>query len=258
MVDAFFHLMLTGKMGRELYTQKSITGGIIDIDKPSRRIIMNWSALDELDFDNDIITTNAYNKTVKERGPEGADLVYWLTDHWATTDNIAGKVQSLTIVNKYLQAVGVASNTRKGNDVLELYMDGIIKQHSVGFAPTRVENAKEHRLIHEVLLFEGSSVLWGANENTPTVSVGKSLFTLDECSDELDTLMKAWKNGKYTDETFGLLEIRIEQVKKAYNDLIVAPPKSTQQLAPSTDTQVTKDSDAEVIKSLNNIKNLLQ
>jgi len=245
-------------MAKELFTTKTMLGGVVDVDTTGRRVVMNWSALDELDYDNDIITTNAYNKTLKERGPQGADLIYWLTDHWATTDNIAGKVQSLDIVGKHLQAVGTASNTRKGNDVLQLYMDGIIKQHSVGFAPTRVENAKEHRLIHEVLLFEGSSVLWGANENTATVSVGKSLLTLDECSDELDTLLKAWKNGKYTDETFGLLEIRIEQVKKAYTDLIAAPSRDTRQIAPSIDTQSEKEMDAELIKSLNGLKEILK
>lgn len=213
---------------------------------------MNWSALGELDYDNDIITSNAYSKTLKERGPSGADLVYWITDHYPSIDNIAGKVQSLSVVGNHLQAIGIASNTTKGNDVLQLYVDGIIKQHSVGFRPTRVENAKDHRLIHEVILYEGSSVLWGANENTGTVSVGKSLVTAEECSEELDLLLKAWKNGKYTDETFGLIEIRIEQVKKAYNDLLAAPPSGTQPLAPSDDTRV-KEIDAEEIKTV--IKN---
>lgn len=244
-------------MAKELFETKDITGGIVDIDTTGRRVIMNWSALDELDYDDDIIATGAYNKTIKERGPQGADLIYWLTDHWADTDHVAGKLTSLEIVGKHLQAIGTASNTRKGNDIFQLYLDGIIKQHSVGFSPTRVEKGDGHRRILEVLLFEGSSVLWGANENTGTVSVGKSLMSLSECSDELDVLLKAWKNGKYSDETFGLLEIRIEQVKKAYTSLIPAPQNSTQELAPSIDTQ-EKEREAELIKSLSNIKNLLK
>lgn len=220
-----------------LLVEKTITGGVVDVDSTGRRVVMNWSATDQVDFDNDLITPKAYAKTISERGPSGAGLIYWLTDHYPVTDNIAGKLDSISMEGKYLQAIGIASNTTKGNDVLQLYLDGIIKQHSVGFVPVRTENAKDHRIIHEVMLFEGSSVLWGANIDTSTVSVGKSLLSADECADELDKLLKAWRNGTYTDDTFGLLEIRIKQIQKHYSDLLAAPPMGTQQPAPSDDTR---------------------
>lgn len=230
--------------------EKSISGGVVDVDKSSRRIVMNWNATGEIDHDGDLITPDAFNKTITERGPGGADLIYWLSDHWATLDNVVGKVDSLSAVGNHLQAVGIASNTTKGNDVLQLYLDGIIKQHSVGFVPIRTENAKDHRVIKEVMLFEGSSVLWGANSNTGTVSVAKSL-TAEECADELDKLLKAFKNGTYTDETFGLLELRIKQIQKNYAQLLAAPSNpDTQPPAPSDDDTQRKQEDAEKIKSL--------
>ena len=223
-----------------LLIEKSIDGGIVDIDTSSRRIVTNWSGLGNIDFDKDLITDKAYNKTIKEKGPKGKDLIYHITDHNPSVKNIVGKLQDLYIKDNHLQAVTIAAKTAHGNDVLQLYVDGIIKQHSVGFVPTRTEDTKTHRIIHEVILYEGSSVLWGANEDTNTYSVGKSLLTLDQCNDELETLLKAWRNGTYTDDTFGLIEVRIKQIQKYYSDLLAAPSSDTQHRAPSSDTHEIK------------------
>lgn len=223
-----------------LLEHKSIDGGIVDVDSTSRRIVTNWSGLGNIDFDKDLITDKAYNKTIQERGPKGKNLIYHITDHNPSIKNIVGKLDELFVKGNHLQAVTTASNTANGNDVLQLYLDGIIRQHSVGFVPTRTEDTKTHRIIHEVMLYEGSSVLWGANEDTDTQSVGKSLLTLDQCNDEMETLLKAWRNGTYTDETFGLLEVRIKQIQKYYSDLIAAPSDDTQQHAPSDDTHDLK------------------
>lgn len=217
-----------------LLETKSIDGGIVDVDVSSRRVVTNWSGLGNVDYDKDLITDKAYNKTIQERGPKGKNLIYWITDHNPSVKNIVGGLQDLYVKGNHLQAVGVVSNTTHGNDVLQLYKDGIIRQHSVGFVPTRTEDAKSHRIIHEVMLYEGSSVLWGANIDTGTETVGKSLMTIQECNDEMDILLKAWRNGTYTDETFGLLEVRIKQIQKYYSDLISAPSdKDTRKHAPS-------------------------
>src|SRR5690606_7837477 len=112
--------------------------------------------------------------------------------------------------------------------------------------------------IHELKLYEGSSVLWGANSNTGTVSVGKSLMTAEECATEMDLLVKAIRHGKYSDETFGLLEIRLKQIQKNYEALLAAPSEQdTRQDAPSdNDTHSTVEADS--IKSLQDLKSLLQ
>lgn len=234
--------------------KKDLVGGVVDVDTTGKRIVMNWSATDEIDHDEDLISGKAYTKTIAENGPKGADLVYWLTDHRADTDHVAGKLTDLYMQGKYLQAVGTTLDTAKGRDVLQMYQDGIIKQHSVGFIPVRTERAKNHRIIHEIKLYEGSSVLWGANSNTNTVSVGKSLMTAEQCAGEMDLLVKAIRHGKYTDETFGLLEIRLKQIQKNYEALIAAPSEQdTRQDAPSgEDTRPD-----EAIKSLTDLKHSL-
>lgn len=200
---------------------KDIGGGVVDVDYNSRRVVTNWSAMGNKDFDNDIISRSAYDKTIKERGPKGKNLIYHLIDHNPSVKNIVGAVQELAVVGNHLQAVTLASDTQLGNDVLKLYQDGIIKQHSVGFVPLDVENNKDYRLIKQIQLFEGSSVLWGANEDTYTVSVSKSLLDNPQSvMDELDNLYKAFKSGTYTDETFGLLELRIKTIQKAISGIL--------------------------------------
>lgn len=237
--------------------QKDLLGGVVDVDTTGKRVVMNWSATEEVDLDGDLIKSTAYNKTISESGPKGSDLIFWLTDHWPDTDHVAGKVTDLYMQGKFLQAVGIISDTSKGRDVLQLYLDGIIKQHSVGFIPVRTEKSKDYRIIHEIKLYEGSSVLWGANSNTATVSVGKSLLTPEQCNTEMDMLIKAIRGGKYTDETFGLLEIRLKQIQKNYSDLIAAPPvEGTRQDAPSDED--THQKDTEAIQSLKELKNTLQ
>ena len=237
--------------------RKDLLGGVVDVDEKGNRIVMNWSAVEELDHDGDIIRASAYTKTISENGPQGKDLIYWLTDHRADTDHIAGKLIELSMVGKYLQAVGRTSDTQKGRDILMLYQDGIIKQHSVGFITVRTERAKEGRIIHEIKLYEGSSVLWGANENTRTVSVGKSAISVDECKSDMDMLIKALRNGKYSDDTFGLLEIRLKQIQSKYDSLVSSPSdldtRNDNAGAPADATRQEK----ELIKSLDELKGIL-
>ena len=204
-----------------LLEYKDFGGDVVDVDISSRRLVTNWSGLGNKDFDGDIIARSAYDKTIKERGPKGKNLIYHIIDHHPSIKNIVGAVQDLYVTGNHLQAVTIASDTQLGNDVLKLYQDGIIKQHSVGFVPLDVENNKDYRLIKQIQLFEGSSVLWGANEDTYTVSVSKSLLDNPQSvMDELDNLYKAFKSGTYTDETFGLLELRIKTIQKAISGIL--------------------------------------
>lgn len=237
----------------KVWEVKNIAGSVVDVDKTSRRIVMNWSSTEEKDFDGDVISKSAYNKTIQERGPNGADLIYWLTDHEPSVKNIPGKITELSIVGKHLQATGTASDTTLGNDLLQLYLDGIIKQHSVGFVPQEAERRKDHRYISQIMLFEGSSVLWGANINTGTVSVGKSILSPQQCADELEVLMKSFRSGSYSDDMFGLLEIRIKQIQKSISELTRPPEDGT---ASGRSMETTK-SDSETIKQLQELKQSL-
>jgi len=64
---------------------------------------------------------------------------------------------------------------------------------------------EEVEQIYEVKLWEGSAVTFGANPNTPFTG----FKSVEEREDRIKTLVKAIKNGSYTDETFGLIEFEL-------------------------------------------------
>jgi hypothetical protein len=92
--------------------------------------------------------------------------------------------------------------------------------------PINAGKPTEYLLLKEILLYEGSAVLWGANPNTPTISVGKSLTKdeadteLEKLTEELSLLTKSMKDGRYTDSSFELIELRMNQVNEQMKQLL--------------------------------------
>jgi HK97 family phage prohead protease len=170
------------------------------------------------DLDNDVIDLGAYAKTIQERGPKGKNLVWHLTDHWPDLKHAVGKFSELYEEGNKLIGITDIPNTSWGNDVMEFYKTGTINQHSIGFRiikhePQNAGTPNEYRLIKEILLYEGSAVLWGANPNTPTLSVGKTASPVDIAT-RYQQLTKAFKEGNYTDETFAILDAQIKQIEQ--------------------------------------------
>ncbi len=205
------------------YQVKNISDSVKDVDSVSRRVKVVISQTGSKDFDNDVIDSGAYTKTLSERGPKGANLIWHLTDHNPSLKSAIGKFTELNLEGNDLVGITDIPNTTWGNDVLEFYKSGHINQHSIGFRTVKQEAAKDYNLIKEVVLFEGSAVLWGANPNTPTIEVGKSLEEkqneLNKLNNELSLLSKSIRDGRFTDESFELIEIRFKQVQERISQL---------------------------------------
>jgi hypothetical protein len=103
-------------------------------------------------------------------------------------------------------------NTTLGNDTYELYKEGHITEHSIGFQTIKSQAKSGYNEINEIKLFEGSSVLWGANANTPTVGVKSQIKSV--LVDEMGKTIKSLRNGHFTDETFELLELKLKQLQQ--------------------------------------------
>jgi phage head maturation protease len=109
------------------------------------------------------------------------------------------------------------SKTQLGQDVLTMYEEGIIKEHSVGFFSVRdkyTELRDEEDKItgyefQEVKLLEGSSVVWGANAQTPVTSIKSD----DNILARIDELEQFVRNTAASDETIKSLLEEIEQLK---------------------------------------------
>lgn len=192
------------------YSKKSVSGAPIDMDDQSRVITVYYSAFGNVDSDGDAIAPGAFTKTLMENGPQNKNRVWHLFNH--STDKPIAKPFEMMEDGFGLKARVKMPNTTLGNDTYELYKEGHITEHSIGFQTMKAQAKSGYNEITEIKLFEGSSVLWGANSNTPTVDV-KSNFK-SEVIDEIGKTIKSLRNGKFTDETFELLELKLKQLQQ--------------------------------------------
>ena len=195
------------------------TGAIKDIDVKSRIVTGYLSAFGNVDSDNDIIEKGAFSKSINERLSE----IFYLQQHdWSKP---LGKFKVLQEDEKGLYFEGEIINTSFGEDQLKLYEAGIVKEHSIGFTTVKSDFKQENenyiRIIKEVKLYEGSAVTLGANSQTPFLGFKSSV---NEVKDLYKKILKAHKDGSFTDETHGLFEIALKQ----FEAQIIEEYKSTQ------------------------------
>jgi uncharacterized protein len=196
---------------------KSIIGADVvkDVDTESGVVTVYYSAKNMVDSDEDSIVDGAYKKSISEWGPKAKNRIWHLINH--STEKHVAKPFELIEDHYGLLARVKMPNTTLGRDTLELYKEGHYTEHSFGFNTVKSEKKSGYNEIQEVRVFEGSSVLWGANEKTPTVGV-KSL-TKEQAYDEFERTIKSLRNGKYTDETFELLELKLLQLQSYFIDV---------------------------------------
>lgn len=207
------------------YTLKSADGTILDIAPETRTVKACWSRIGNLDLDNDIIIASAFTKTIAERGPLGKNMVWSLVDHRADMAHTLGKPKELYIEGDMLVAVTDLIETECGEDAIKLYEAGLINQHSIGFSTIKSEYDSQSgvRTITELKLYEGSAVLWGANPETPTLGFkGEYKNNKETLSLRLENLIKAFRGGTFSEDTFALMEIQIKQIQAELVALEVA------------------------------------
>src|SRR5690554_724446 len=186
-----------------------------DVDTTGRVVTGYFAAFDNIDSDSDVILPGAFDRTIRERGPGGKNRIMhlWQHDPWRPI----GKPAVLQEDDHGLYFETYLPETTLGNDTLKLYEAGIINEHSIGFQIVQANQAtrdgQEITEITEVRLWEGSSVTWGANPDTPATGI-KSLFK-DEATvqSEIDRIQKFLRKADVSDETFYLLEYKLEQLK---------------------------------------------
>lgn len=246
---------------------KNIELSVKDVDVASRRVQVVLNRTGVKDSDDDIIEATAFDNTIKERGPKGKNLIWHLTDHYPSLKNAVGKFSELSMQGADLVGTTVIPTTTWGNDVMQFYQTGTINQHSIGFSTIKKEVINEddpetrYQVLKEIRLYEGSAVLWGANEFTPTLSVGKSLTKEDLKSeftrtmDELGGFYKMFKLGHLSDDTYELIEMRISQLSQKIQHLFTSlPADAAVGTSLPADTAVDSESKEllEVLKTFSN------
>lgn len=243
---------------KDIFNIKMDGGNVLDVDNTQKRVKAVWARCGNIDLDNDIIVPEAFTKTIKERGPKGKNLIWSLVDHCPSMDMAIGKPEELYIEGDMLIAITPIVDTEKGEDMLKMYEDGLINQHSIGFATINSDVDKNGvRTIRELKLYEGSAVLWGANPETPTLDV-KSEFKRKGLSDRLENLLKSFKGGRFTDETFSLMEIEIKRIQKELDEIEVSATTTQPAKAVEPEAEKKSSNDEIVLKELIKLNNLLK
>ena len=147
-------------------------------------------------------------------------------------------------------------NTTMGNDLYELYKDGHITEHSIGFQTIKSQQKSGYNEINEIKLYEGSSVLWGANANTPTVGVKSQIKST--LVDEMGKTIKSLRNGHFTDETFELLELKLKQLQQYLSEIedvdSITPEPTAEEALPTEEADPMISVELEVNKYLQSFK----
>lgn len=200
---------------------KNIATEVSDVDMTKRTIVAYVSKFGNIDLDGDMMMQGCYKKSIMERGKKGTNELFHLSNHRRQPEYVLSK-PDFEEDNYGLKMTSTIANTTHGNDVLELYNSGAINQHSVMFSVpsgqyrvVEMPNNQTYTEIQQCKFYEGSTVLWGANPETPTLEI-KNYFKdiyqgdISKAFGQLKKLTKAFKTGKFSDEFFPLLEIEIK------------------------------------------------
>ena len=188
-----------------------------DVDTVQGIVTGYFSIFGNTDSDGDIVMPGAYRKTLKENGPESSQSrILHLYQH--DPFNVLAKPHVLKEDKKGLYFESKISHTVLGKDILQLYIDKVLTEHSIGYQIIKSEfdEKNEVQRLTELKLWEGSTVSWGANMEALVETVKADTVTKDQWSklfERMDTLEKAVK-GNYTDETARQIEIYLKQIQQ--------------------------------------------
>jgi HK97 family phage prohead protease len=187
---------------------KNYDAVIKDVDVPSLMVSGYFSTWDNIDMAGDVMMRGCFTKSINERFPKNQIKYLYQHDTWKPL----GKLNVLIEDAKGLYFEAKMTDTSFGTDMIKLYRDGVIDQHSIGFQTVKsieeqISENTEVTRITEVKLWEGSAVTFGCNDDTPFQ--GFKSYTGKEKQDRIKLLMKTLRDGDLTDDTYSSIEFEI-------------------------------------------------
>lgn len=213
---------------------KSIRSQIKDVTNKGI-VTVAANAFGNVDSQGDISVYGSFSKTIKEN----FGRVKWLLNHDTTL--LLGVPVSAQETPQYLEITGQLNmNKEMSRNIYEdykLYAEyGKSLEHSIGVSAIKWAIDGDIRTVSEWKLWEYSTLTaWGANENTPMLSI-------KDANSEMEWLNVKLNKGNYTDEKFVEIERQIQLLKS----LIEEPAKTT----PSTEPIDWKGISQSFIQSL--------
>jgi uncharacterized protein len=198
-----------------IYTYKSLGMEVKDVDAKQGIVSGYFSAFGMVDSDGDIIMPGAFKRSINDWGPEGKGRIKHLLNH--DPSQPLGKIKELMEDSYGLKYTSVVGTHNLGRDFVKMVESGLIGEHSIGFRTLREQKSGEANEIHEVMLFEGSSLTaWGANEHTPMIGMKNfGEHSAEAIQKQIKAFEKFIRDSDATDETIELCLIKVRQLAQA-------------------------------------------
>lgn len=194
-----------------------------DFDKSRRMVSAYYTAFNNIDADNDIGTKGMTLKSIAENGPTSPKP---RIKHFMNHQTYQPAVSLLTDMGEDDFGAfykGIVGTHALGEDFLKQADSGLITEHSYGLTPLQRDKADPRRML-QVKVWEVSSLNFlGANENTPFISMGKSLTKeeiLKYYTHRHAALEKFCRNTDATDELIESLLIECKFLSQHIMDLV--------------------------------------
>jgi HK97 family phage prohead protease len=193
-----------------IYNYKSFNLEVKDVDTKQGVVTGYFSAFGNVDSDGDIMMPGAFKRSIQDWGPEGKGRIKHLLNH--DPSKPLGKIQVLKEDEYGLYYESKVGTHTLGKDYIKMIESGLIAEHSIGFKTLREQKSGDANQIHEVMLFEGSSLTaWGANEATPLLGM-KNMNNIEQIQDQIKSFEKFIRNSDVTDETIDLCILKVKQL----------------------------------------------
>ncbi len=230
-----------------IYNYKHQSLDVKDVDAKQGIVTGYFSAFGNVDSDGDIMMPGAFKRSIQDWGPEAKGRVKHLMNH--DPSKPLGKIIELKEDNYGLYYRSKIGTHKLGQDFIKMVESDLIKEHSIGFRILREQKNAEANEIHEVMLFEGSSLTaWGANEATPIVNM-KSITDITEYKNTIRNFEKFIRDSDVTDETIELCLIKVRQLAQAVE-------KMSTTMVTEEEPKQGKDISVPVDSFINIIKNI--
>lgn len=202
---------------------------IKDIDSSKKTVVFAFSKLNDYDSDDDYTEKTAFDKTMRESGPDGSNRIRHVWNH-DRKDFPIGKPMRMWRDAEYAYTESKLLDNQKAMDAWDAYSQGAINEHSYwGKALNTGVNPKGGKIIKEVKLLEVSTVLWGAQEKAKLIELIKGGDQPEPWFIEhIKGLQDYVKKSNASDDFLETLEIELEKAI----DIIDSLEKSGREVTP--------------------------
>ena len=186
--------------------------GFKEIDVTGVKVSGYLAAFNNMDEQGDVLLPGCFAKSIQEHGPDSTSFrkIAYLYQH--ETDEPIGRFTKLVEDNTGLYFEAELDDVELAKQVAVQYQSGTLNQHSIGFKyvwdKIKYDETTQAFIIGEVVLFEGSVVTIGANENTPFLGF-KSLDVISESQKLIDQFeaITAKVNKEHPGEAYEMRKI---------------------------------------------------